>query len=319
MSYTYLQEQEGEYLEVNCLDIPQSVLSKLKSIQDKSYCSDSETESCQSFQSGTTSALSTADPGEDQLTFFAEDFRVKTSVQQVKEQELPEHVRDFGKSMRESLTKYGLALSLPKIHHCFELGDLELSSKIWPRWGIMLDGACWELGTSVRLISAIECGSWPTPTTMDKLPPKSAEALHKEATQARPGRSRPANLRDCVHPEQIKAWPTTTTQDAKNNGSPSQMRRNTKPLNAAVIGTQTQQKWGTPRCFMHKDALTDRGKGNLGEQVNEAHKMKKMGQLNPAWVEWLMGWPIGWTDLKPLATDKFRNVQQWHSEFYQKD
>jgi hypothetical protein len=32
------------------------------------------------------------------------------------------------------------------------------------------------------------------------------------------------------------------------------------------------------------------------------------GQLNPNWVEWLMGWPIGWTDLKPLATDKF---QQW--------
>jgi len=32
------------------------------------------------------------------------------------------------------------------------------------------------------------------------------------------------------------------------------------------------------------------------------------GQLNPPWVEWLMGWPIGWTDLKPLETDKFR---QW--------
>ena len=61
---------------------------------------------------------------------------------------------------------------------------------------------------------------------------------------------------------------------------------------------------------MHKDALTDRGKGNLGEQVNEEHKMKKMGQLNPSWVEWLMAWPIGWTDLKPLATDKFRIVQQ---------
>jgi DNA (cytosine-5)-methyltransferase 1 len=22
------------------------------------------------------------------------------------------------------------------------------------------------------------------------------------------------------------------------------------------------------------------------------------GQLNPNWVEWLMGYPIGWTDLK---------------------
>ena len=86
MSYTYLQEQGGEYLEVNCLDIPQSVLSKLKNTQDKFYCSDSETESCQSFQSGTTYALSTADPGEDQLTFWQEDFHAKTLVQQVKEQ-----------------------------------------------------------------------------------------------------------------------------------------------------------------------------------------------------------------------------------------
>ena len=34
------------------------------------------------------------------------------------------------------------------------------------------------------------------------------------------------------------------------------------------------------------------------------------GHLNPTWVEWLMGWPIGWTDLKPLETDKFR---QWSS------
>jgi hypothetical protein len=31
-------------------------------------------------------------------------------------------------------------------------------------------------------------------------------------------------------------------------------------------------------------------------------------QLNPAWVEWLMGWPIGWTALDALGTDKF---QQW--------
>ena len=28
------------------------------------------------------------------------------------------------------------------------------------------------------------------------------------------------------------------------------------------------------------------------------------GKLNPDWVEWLMGWPIGWTELKPLETVK---------------
>jgi hypothetical protein len=34
------------------------------------------------------------------------------------------------------------------------------------------------------------------------------------------------------------------------------------------------------------------------------------GQLNQMWVEWLMGWPIGWTDLKPLEMDKSHFVPQ---------
>lgn len=77
-------------------------------------------------------------------------------------------------------------------------------------------------------------------------------------------------------------WPTPTTQDAKNNAGPSQWNRNTQPLNvqasAADGGTPTQPK----------------------------------GQLNPAWVEWLMGWPIGWTDLEPLEMAKFRSWLQSH-------
>jgi len=28
----------------------------------------------------------------------------------------------------------------------------------------------------------------------------------------------------------------------------------------------------------------------------------KVGALNPTWVEWLMGFPLGWTDLKPSET-----------------
>lgn len=33
------------------------------------------------------------------------------------------------------------------------------------------------------------------------------------------------------------------------------------------------------------------------------------GPLNPEWVEWLMGWPPGHTDLKPLETGKFPKPQ----------
>jgi hypothetical protein len=38
------------------------------------------------------------------------------------------------------------------------------------------------------------------------------------------------------------------------------------------------------------------------------------GKLNPTWTEWLMGWPLGWTDLKPLEMDKSHCAQPQHGE-----
>jgi hypothetical protein len=37
--------------------------------------------------------------------------------------------------------------------------------------------------------------------------------------------------------------------------------------------------------------------------------------LNPSFAEWMMGWPIGWTDLKPLVTDKYQSWLQQHGKF----
>ena len=41
---------------------------------------------------------------------------------------------------------------------------------------------------------------------------------------------------------------------------------------------------------------------------SQKHDPRVGGSLNPTWVEWLMGWPLGWTDCAVSATDKFR---QW--------
>ncbi len=38
------------------------------------------------------------------------------------------------------------------------------------------------------------------------------------------------------------------------------------------------------------------------------------GKITPNHYEWLMGWPLGWTDLKPLEMDKSHCVQQQHGE-----
>jgi hypothetical protein len=36
------------------------------------------------------------------------------------------------------------------------------------------------------------------------------------------------------------------------------------------------------------------------------------GQPSPENHEWLMGWPIGFTDLRPLATDKYQSWLRKH-------
>jgi hypothetical protein len=41
------------------------------------------------------------------------------------------------------------------------------------------------------------------------------------------------------------------------------------------------------------------------------------GELNAEWTEVLMGWPVGWTDLQPLETDRFRRWWQQHGAFSQ--
>jgi hypothetical protein len=112
----------------------------------------------------------------------------------------------------------------------------------------------------------------------------------------------------------VKQWPTPTCQDAENNGSPSQMARNTKPLNAAV------KLWPTPNAsdadkWSH-ESLAQRLEKGRQVRVNTAVSPEGGGggSLNPTWVEWLMGWPLGWTGCAASATDKFRQWQRSHSK-----
>ncbi len=62
--------------------------------------------------------------------------------------------------------------------------------------------------------------------------------------------------------------------------------------------------WPTPTKHDHKSEWSTRG-----ETLSQAAGSERGGdglRLNPTWVEWLMGWPLGWTDCEPLATGKFQ-------------
>jgi hypothetical protein len=69
--------------------------------------------------------------------------------------------------------------------------------------------------------------------------------------------------------------------------------------------------WPTP--------TTPSGGGNCGGSGAYKNAIKNgthiPHSINPNLYEWLMGWPIGWTDLKPLETDKSHSVQQQLGEF----
>ena len=258
---TCSQEQEEESSRTFCLDTYLLGLAKSNPSPGASCSEDNPKDSCRRSQSGTTYEPSTETPGEEQLTFCAEDFPAKTLAQTEREQVSKDHVRDCGKNMHDWLEKCGLDLCLPKTPQGSKLKDLPLSSKILPRWGMMLDGVCWELGTKVRHIGEIDSFYWPTPTV--------AEANKIPAT---------ANY--------------------------GQVGINNHPK---IRGYPTRQKMG-------KDT-----KGYDGGTRIQPSVPKTKGQLNPSWVEWLMGWPIGWTDSRPLEMGKFHNVQQWHLTFYPED
>ena len=100
-------------------------------------------------------------------------------------------------------------------------------------------------------------------------------------------------------PPHIYIWTTPTAHMSKETNAPSEHRRNTPTLTA-----QVNQRWPTPDASAHKYRLS----GN-SQQSNSLMALAG-GKLNPDWTEWLMGWPPGWTDLKPLEMDKSHSVQQ---------
>ena len=157
-------------------------------------------------------------------------------------------------------------------------------TETWPKQGIMLDGVCWELTMWEPHTGERDGGYWLTPSTIQV---SGGEDRIEKRTAYRKSIGRkyvPGSLA-----EQVK-WPTPRAQDG--------------PHGPAKDSLGDKVRWPTPRAkegMSHKPGTGGKSlKGEIG------------GQLNPDWVEWLMGWPIGWTDLKPLEMDRFQKWLKQH-------
>lgn len=163
-SCTFSPEREVVSSQASCLASVPSALSKLIPTAGKCSCNASETEYCPDSRYGMTSEPLTEILGADKLKSLRVDFLARTSHVPEMELELMEKEAVCGNTWRESFAKWDRGLCLWKIRQLWLFEDLERSLEIWPRWGTMRDGECWDAETPEGCTNAIESGYLHLPT-----------------------------------------------------------------------------------------------------------------------------------------------------------
>lgn len=168
-------------------------------------------------------------------------------------------------------------------------GTLEPYCETWPKRGSMRSGACWEQTTLARPIAGSGCGSWPTPRTSDT---NGAGEHGTGGLDLRTAVARGTSTR--------QTYQTPSVEDASRQGSVEGWR-------------QWEEEGRTTQCRLRNQVQATRqiptptANRRSGLQSHGTNVI--LGSLNPTWVEWLMGWPRGWTDCAHLVTD--RCLRQW--------
>jgi len=312
MSWLFSQALVEEYLEDICLDGEQSVQSNGKPIQ-QAYCApDKMMDFCRVSQFGMMFKPLMESLGEELLMLYLEDFHAKTSAQQEKGGASKLKEAECGKKWRESLAKLDPNTALWKIPQCSLLEDSEQSLEIWPRWGSMRNGECFPQPMLEQTIKEKEFG------LLERIP-NNQDFFHTPNTTGIDGGS---NSRKALK-KRKEMWPTPVSSPSVTSqtvGATLDLMNSREREQGTLIKSVVKKMFPTPQASDNRD------RGNMsnpsiqrriakGKQIMLSQSVdRSSGQLNPTWVEWLMGWPLEWTDLKPLETDKFLCVQQPHGE-----
>lgn len=281
---------EGASSAVRCSGGAPSALSRSTPTASASSWLASATGCSQTSRSGTMCKPSTGCHGGGSWMWSAAAFPVKTSASRARERALTGSAAGSGRISRASFARWDPGTFSWRTAQLSLLAGLDESSVIWPRSGMMRGGGCLELPTLARRTSGTACGSgqsWPTPTAADG-------TGGPDRRQRGPGR----NLRSSV------AWPTPTVHG--NHNAPRAGTKSGTGLSTAV------KRWPTPTANDSKSASCPASPATRDSIPGELIRQNSQGPLNPAWVEWLMGWPQGWTDLESLATDRYRSWLQQH-------
>ncbi len=174
-----------------------------------------------------------------------------------------------------------------------------------PRWGILSGGEYGALATSERRTSATECLLWHTPMASDgKLSTQTNENLIKGWAN-RPNK----HLSEQVAYTELQGggcsiretFPTPTVADSKNVGYNGSHQFNLHKY-VAIFPTPVASGKLSGGTGAHEKLKDMKACGQITEEERRSMSAGNGGKLNPTWVEWLMGFPLGWTSLDVSET-----------------
>lgn len=214
--------------------------------------------------------------------------------------------------MRGSLASYDQDSSSWRTSQACLVSGWEPFSETWPRSGMMRHGTAYPLAPSAPLTGGIGFGLLPTPvaTLGTKGGPNQRDSRGRPGLQMaammlpRPtatpyGSNKSASPNAAVRPslETIAMmWPTPRSSPNENRQTkptPSQLAGKhgmNLATAAAMFPTPAARDWRHPNAKPY----SERGGGTKGEQLPNVVG----GALNPTWVEWLQGFPLGWTEVE---------------------
>lgn len=333
MSFIYSRALVEASSLANFSGIDASAQSSESPMPKPSLWLDKTTEPSRLFRSGMMFAHLTDGLGEELLTSWLAGFHAKTSAQPAPAKASTASEADSGRKWLASFARYDRDSSSWKTAQCSLLGDSEEFSETWPRWGSMRNGESFLRQIPALPICENASGFWQTPVADDAVertkgkwnsrgePKLSAEVkLWPTPTVCgnynRKGASRSSG--DGLATA-VKMWPTPTASLADKGGrvTPRKGREG-----GTLIEAVSSRMWPTPCASASKGsspaALTRKsGKDRSNDRIDHAVMATDGGQLNPEWVEWLMGWPIGHTAYEPLETGKYQEWLQQHSPSFQ--
>lgn len=116
-----------------------------------------------------------------------------------------------------------------------------------------------------------------------------------------------------------KMWPTPRATDYKGSVSQESFDKASDEVKAARLSTlrnipifptpgTTGLSNGSGNCEKANELFEE---GVITDEERKSFRAGNGGQLNPDWVEWLMGWPIGWTRLSSMNPDDY---ERWKSQ-----